>query len=834
MAANFDQSTFQDKLNHLTGSQESVQSLSSYILSNVIHVKSVLTTLMRDLKQAKKDRHMILLYLINDVLQHSKRKSTRIYDEFVNVLNDVVTHFRSNSDTAQIRRIKRIFKIWEDRDVVTKACITNLYRILDADQSNNTPGPIEEFKLFTLTESCMKFQNYCQAVGMKEKGASAFDRYTSENVKSVKDRTEGTKYIAKFDEARTRWSDYQSALEEKSKACIQMIKNMNDCNVYHAGELDKVKIIANAYKSLFDRVKKTKLKLDDKVSTLADEPIVSKKPVENDNTQVQDMDLDNSDDERGFHDNTTTASHSTITINPGIPIPPVGRRDIHPIATTHARPPSIIPQAADRSNPSSSTYLTPQSSTNSWPLQRSTSVPPNEPIRYPQNEATPATPTTGMRYDELNNQGQAEPRHANLDSRLFNKQLPLQHGLKTDHTNIDSDKPSDANNSAKNGNTIQQLAKLLSLNNPTVADNQNLPLTDQASQQTADHKDSSITSLFYNLLPSLRSITSQETDSNNSNEHLENRNSHRNEIAQSIGQPGQTKHIGSDAVGEPNLGSQTIPVRNTTSLATGQRRISNIGKGRGSKATFENRSFKPNSPNKHRNNHPPPISAKPAQTDKGTNRMSDVQSIQTVHDVRPAFQPQRSQLFYQADVNQGAQRSANTYRNVRPPSILHETGPVKYDRISPSSETHPPFYGGPPAISDHMQGQLPKVGPSANPWRGNRKRLHGDTADRRLSLPPDEFSDVPVHFGDSRPGHRKRTKSESESSNSGSPQSIPVLQQHKRSPYPHGHSQGPRRSNIHHPRRSMEEDQGRQISVLDPRHPPLHQNRPNIYQGHHK
>ena len=53
MAANFDQLILEDKFNNLTGSQESVQSLSKYILANAVHIKSVISTLIRELKQGK-------------------------------------------------------------------------------------------------------------------------------------------------------------------------------------------------------------------------------------------------------------------------------------------------------------------------------------------------------------------------------------------------------------------------------------------------------------------------------------------------------------------------------------------------------------------------------------------------------------------------------------------------------------------------------------------------------------------------------------------------------------------------------------------------------------
>lgn len=84
---------------------------------------------------------------------------------------------RNHSDNSQIERTKRIIKIWEDRDVVTKSCITNLYSILgiiktltnhtvpynfqfyayfitltyycnsDSDQSSKVSVPVEEFKV---------------------------------------------------------------------------------------------------------------------------------------------------------------------------------------------------------------------------------------------------------------------------------------------------------------------------------------------------------------------------------------------------------------------------------------------------------------------------------------------------------------------------------------------------------------------------------------------------------------------------------------------------------------------------------------------------------------
>lgn len=71
----FNTLAFEKKLMQLQGTQESIQSLSTWCLKQREHHKKIVSSWLNVLKRVKVEQRLVLFYLANDVIQYSKRKN---------------------------------------------------------------------------------------------------------------------------------------------------------------------------------------------------------------------------------------------------------------------------------------------------------------------------------------------------------------------------------------------------------------------------------------------------------------------------------------------------------------------------------------------------------------------------------------------------------------------------------------------------------------------------------------------------------------------------------------------------------------------------------------
>lgn len=141
--ASFSESALEKKLTELSSSQQSVQTLSLWIIHHRKHSGLIVKVWHRELKKAKPSRKLTFLYLANDVIQNSKKKGPEFTKDFESVLVDACSHVASEADDGCKKHLERLLNIWKERNLYRADFIQQLKLAIE---DSNSPKPIEEKK----------------------------------------------------------------------------------------------------------------------------------------------------------------------------------------------------------------------------------------------------------------------------------------------------------------------------------------------------------------------------------------------------------------------------------------------------------------------------------------------------------------------------------------------------------------------------------------------------------------------------------------------------------------------------------------------------------------
>ncbi|KAL6223490.1 hypothetical protein ACLB2K_006876 [Fragaria x ananassa] len=113
----FDGHILSEKLSKLNNSQQSIESLSRWCISNRKKAKQIVETWDKYFNLAQKDQRVSFLYLANDILQNSRRKGSEFVNEFWKVLPAALKHVYENGDDHGKKAAMRLVDIWDERKV---------------------------------------------------------------------------------------------------------------------------------------------------------------------------------------------------------------------------------------------------------------------------------------------------------------------------------------------------------------------------------------------------------------------------------------------------------------------------------------------------------------------------------------------------------------------------------------------------------------------------------------------------------------------------------------------------------------------------------------------
>ncbi|XP_060793717.1 regulation of nuclear pre-mRNA domain-containing protein 1B isoform X2 [Neoarius graeffei] len=133
--SSFSESALEKKLSELSNSQQSVQTLSLWIIHHRKHSGAIVRVWHKELKKAKSSRKLTFLYLANDVIQNSKKKGPEFTRDFEGVLVDACSHVARETDESCRKHMERLLNIWQERSLYRSDFIQQLKLAIEDSNS---------------------------------------------------------------------------------------------------------------------------------------------------------------------------------------------------------------------------------------------------------------------------------------------------------------------------------------------------------------------------------------------------------------------------------------------------------------------------------------------------------------------------------------------------------------------------------------------------------------------------------------------------------------------------------------------------------------------------
>ncbi|KAH8345900.1 hypothetical protein KR067_008723 [Drosophila pandora] len=137
----FTESALLKKLAELNSSQQSIQTLSLWLIHHRKHSAAIVKTWQRELENVPEPKKLTFMYLANDVIQNSKKKGPEYGKEFSHVLAKIFSHIgeKCNSDKL-LGSLGRILNIWLERGVYDPKTIADWRGRLHREASSGGAG----------------------------------------------------------------------------------------------------------------------------------------------------------------------------------------------------------------------------------------------------------------------------------------------------------------------------------------------------------------------------------------------------------------------------------------------------------------------------------------------------------------------------------------------------------------------------------------------------------------------------------------------------------------------------------------------------------------------
>ncbi|XP_067011107.1 regulation of nuclear pre-mRNA domain-containing protein 1A [Anabrus simplex] len=145
--AGFTESAFLKKLANLYSSQQSIQTLSLWLIHHKKHYATIVKVWFRELLKVKESQKLTFMYLANDVIQNSNKKGPEMRKEFAGVLPKAFSSIAIPECDEQTRKsLERILSIWEQRGVYDARLIRECRKGLEIPGKEGAP-PVKKQKV---------------------------------------------------------------------------------------------------------------------------------------------------------------------------------------------------------------------------------------------------------------------------------------------------------------------------------------------------------------------------------------------------------------------------------------------------------------------------------------------------------------------------------------------------------------------------------------------------------------------------------------------------------------------------------------------------------------
>ncbi|KAJ8304572.1 hypothetical protein KUTeg_018155 [Tegillarca granosa] len=347
------------KMQAVSNTQDSVQSLSLWIIHHKSQHKRIVDVWYKVIKKSSTKHKLTLFNVCNDVVQNGKRKHAAVYvDTFRDILKDAIVYVGEEKIKSNV---ERILNIWKERNVFPASFVSELQETLasakakakvstskvkesshvkevppskvkdtttkikdtstkvkdtkfasalaspKASKTPINPKILAEFKPQKVIDKINNFKRLEGEVELKGKQLSnlKLDASSIEAIKQLKDKAHGKQFSQQFEDSCFKLEDFVTSIEKEIEEQQSMIEVLEQSEMFYDEQYREAKIVANAYKNFGTRINNLKKKLDDLKESLpspipspsSDAPSPGNTPpdAELEMNETVDMDLDDED-----------------------------------------------------------------------------------------------------------------------------------------------------------------------------------------------------------------------------------------------------------------------------------------------------------------------------------------------------------------------------------------------------------------------------------------------------------------------------------------------------------------------------------------------------------
>ena len=133
MDGEFSEAVFERKLVELRESQKEIQALSSYCIHHRAHHKMMVRVWYKNLKGLHINRKLSAMYLVNDVVQNSRKKGPEFAREFGTVMGRGFYHLATMAfDEKTVSSLARLVAVWQERQIFDRKVLQEVAAVWDA------------------------------------------------------------------------------------------------------------------------------------------------------------------------------------------------------------------------------------------------------------------------------------------------------------------------------------------------------------------------------------------------------------------------------------------------------------------------------------------------------------------------------------------------------------------------------------------------------------------------------------------------------------------------------------------------------------------------------
>ncbi|XP_038070019.1 regulation of nuclear pre-mRNA domain-containing protein 1B-like [Patiria miniata] len=139
--SSFSEGALTEKLAGLTNSQQSIQTMSLWLIHHRKHARKIVKIWNIELKKAKTKRKLVFIYLANDVVQNGKKKGAEFTKEFSTIIDHAFSHVLETAEDEKTKKaLARVLSVWAERNVFSSQLLYKMTTLL----SGEAPPPVKK------------------------------------------------------------------------------------------------------------------------------------------------------------------------------------------------------------------------------------------------------------------------------------------------------------------------------------------------------------------------------------------------------------------------------------------------------------------------------------------------------------------------------------------------------------------------------------------------------------------------------------------------------------------------------------------------------------------